>query len=60
MKQKMLKDNLNWMRGIKTVIFLLLLLMYMLFGNKAVYAEENKTVSDFIGYYLCDIEEKGE
>lgn len=58
MKQKMLKANLNWMWGIKTAMSLLLLLLYVLFGNKAVYAEENKTVSDFIGYYLCDVEEK--
>ncbi len=54
MKQKKLKDNLNG------IIFLLLFLMYVLLGNKVVCAEENKTVSDFTGYYLCDMEEKGQ
>lgn len=59
MRKRMLKNNLNRMCGITIAIFLLLFLACALSGNKDVYAEENKSVSDFIGYYLCDMEEKG-
>ena len=52
MGKRMLKNNLNRMRGITIAIFLLLFWVGILSGNKDIYGEENKSVDEKHQEYL--------
>lgn len=52
MGKRMLKNNLNRMRGITIAIFLLLFWVEILSGNKDIYGEENKSVDEKHQEYL--------